>query len=68
MGAAVELGVWLLDFRHIAPAAASMMRANVPISALPLTACPSEVPAITPGIAAAVNAAACRQQTLPWRA
>jgi hypothetical protein len=35
-----------------------MIIANAAISARPLTACPSAVPAITPGTAAAVNAAA----------
>ena len=38
------------------------------ISAPPLTAFPSAVPAITPGSAAAVNATAWRQQTRPSRA
>ena len=45
-----------------------MMTANAAISARPLTACPSAVPAITPGSAAAMNAIAWRQQTRPWRA
>ena len=45
-----------------------MMTAKAAISARPLTACPSAVPAITPGRAAAMNATAWRQQTRLSRA
>jgi len=44
--------------RHVAAAAASMMTAKAAISARPVTAYPSAVPAITPGRAAAMNPAA----------
>jgi hypothetical protein len=49
---------WCLPLRDVAAAAASMMTAKAASSARPLIACPSAVPAITPGIAAVVNPAA----------
>ncbi len=56
------------DLRQVAWAAASITTANATSSSRPLTASPASVPAATPGMAAAVNEPAWRQQTRPARA
>jgi hypothetical protein len=57
-----------LTLRQVAPAAISMIAAKEAITAVPLEACPSAVPAITPGTVPAMNATAWRQHTRPSRA
>lgn len=68
LGLAAGAPASTLALRHVAAAAASMIPANAVISTLPLTVSPSAVPAITPGSAAVVNAAAWPQHTRPSRA
>lgn len=54
--------------RHIACAAATITSANAASSSRPPTCSATSVPAAMPGIAAAVNEPAWRQQTRPARA